>query len=442
MKLTRIAILLTFTGIFLWQDLTAQTSFDERRDLILQRQEDTRKQIENLEEQISSYRERLDFATERFDQMYRQYEELTRLIALQEEKIRQMRREQREIREEIVLVTENISRLEERLDKLIEEYKATLTYLYKYGRTNELALLLTSASINQLLIRSYYLSRFDRHQQAQADEIERSQEELRNTRDELEDAEQRNRESLAAIERETDELETREKQLEENIELLRRDRANFENRLAEYEQQRNELNEVLDELLAQEEELRKAEEERQRRLAAARQIEDEEERRAAIARYSTPIMRESRVSDDELAAFSADFSSQRGQLPWPVDDGVVVERFGERVHPVFGTRTNNPGINIAVAPNSPVRVVNNGYVTRIMPFPGYGEVVLVNHGDYFTAYGNLSSIYVRRNQVLNKGDVVGLSGDEDSVLGEAVFFLIREGSSNVDPERWLQRAIP
>lgn len=442
MNTIRIIILFFIAGIFLGQDLAAQTSYEERHDLILQRQEDTRKQIEGLEEQISTYRERLDFATERFDQMYRQYEELTRLIALQEEKIRQMEREQREIREEIVLVTENIALLEERLKKLIDEYKDTLTYLYKYGRTNELALLLTSTSINQLLIRSYYLSRFDRHQQGQADEIEQSQRDLEKTREDLQNAERRNRESLAAIERETEELEEREKQLEENIELLQRDRENFERRLSEYQQQRNELNDVLDELMAEEGELRRAEEERQRRLAAARQIEDEEERRAAIARYSTPIMRESRVSDDELAAFSADFSSQRGQLPWPVEDGVVVERFGERVHPVFGTRTNNPGINIAVTPNSPVRVVNDGYVTRIMPFPGYGEVVLINHGDYFTAYGNLSSIYVRRNQVLSKGDVVGLSGDEDSVLGEAVFFLIREGSSNVDPERWLQRAVP
>ncbi len=435
-------LILPLLFLFLVTPLFAQSSIDERRNILLQRQSDTRSQIENLERQIANYRERVDYAAEREDQMYRQYEELTRMITLQEEKLRQMRNEQRDIRREITLVEENIIRLENRLDDLIEEYKSTLTYVYKYGRTNDLALLLSSTSINQLLVRSYYLSRFDSHRRAQADEIRETQQNLREEKIELEEAQERNTEALASIQREAGELDRREKQLEENIELLRRDRRNFEDQLTRFENQRNELNEALDELMAEEKFLREAEEERQRRLAQAKLIEDEEERRAAIARYSTPILRESRVSDEELSAFSDNFASQRGQLPWPVDDGVITERFGERVHPVFGTRTNNPGVNIAASPNSSVRVVNDGYVYDIRTIQGFGDVILVNHGSYNTAYGNLSSIYVRRNQVLQKGDVVGLSGDNDSPQGEVLFFLIRDGSQNVDPELWLQRPLP
>jgi len=435
-------LILPFLFLFVVSPIIAQNSFEEHRNIVLQRQTDTRKQIENLEGQIANYRERLDYAAEREDQMYNQYEELTRLITLQEEKLRQMRNEQRDIRREITLVEENIVRLENRLENLIEEYKSTLTYIYKYGRTNDIALLLTSTSINQLLVRSYYLSRFDAHRKEQADEIKNTQQVLRTEKIDLEQAQVRNRDALTSIEREARELENREKQLEENIQLLRRDRRNFENQLAIFENQRNELNEALDQLMSEEAALRAAEEERQRRLAQAKLIEDEDERRAAIARYSTPILRESRVSDDELSAFSADFASQRGQLPWPIEDGVITERFGERVHPVFGTRTNNPGVNIAASPNSSVRVVNDGYVYDIRTIQGFGDVILVNHGTYNTAYGNLSSIYVRRNQVLQKGDVVGLSGDSDSPQGEVLFFLIRDGSQNVDPEIWLQRPLP
>lgn len=197
----------------------------------------------------------------------------------------------------------------------------------------------------------------------------------------------------------------------------------------------------MDRLFEEEEEIRRAEEERLRRLAEARKIEDEVERRAAVARYSAPVVRENRVTDAELADFSADFSAKRGELMWPVDRGVITERFGVRVHPVIGTKTNHPGVQIAAEPGSTVRVVNDGVVYRVMPIQGFGDVVFVNHGEYNTAYGNLSNIYVRRNQVLSEGDVIGLSGDSQSILGEAIFFLIRDGSENVDPERWLSRSI-
>ena len=96
------------------------------------------------------------------------------------------------------------------------------------------------------------------------------------------------------------------------------------------------------------------------------------------------------------------------------------------------------GVDIAALPGSSVQVVNDGYVYGIQPLQGYGDVVFVSHGDFKTAYGNLSEIYVRKNQVLQKGDIIGLSGDENSIRGEVLFFLIRDGSQMVDPELWLE----
>ncbi|MFO7847763.1 MAG: peptidoglycan DD-metalloendopeptidase family protein [Balneolaceae bacterium] len=398
--------------------LFAQSAYEERRLEINEKQETTRSQIENLQEQISSYRERLGYATERYDRMYGQYEELTRVIALQEEKIRQMNREQQQIEEEISLVETELQTLEEELNALIDEYKSTLTYLYKYGRTNELALLLTSTSVNQLLIRSYYLNRFDEYQQQQAGQIREAQAEYEQTREELEQTRERNREALASIQEETRELEQQEQQQKRNIELLQRDRDNLETQVQIRQNQLDELSEALDELIAEEE-----------------RLEEEE------ARSSAPVTRARPVSEDEMSEFESQFESLRGNLPWPVDNGVITERFGERVHPVFGTRTNVPGVDIATQPRSTVRAVSDGYVFEIVPFPDFGEVVLVKHGTYYTAYGNMSSIYARKNQLVQQGDVIGLSGDEDNLRGEVLFFLVRVGSNFVDPELWLQESI-
>lgn len=428
---------------FLWAELAgAQDVYEEQRSEIVERQNNTRSQIETLQQQIESYSERLGYATERYDQMFQQYQEMERLIALQQENIRQMNREQEQITSEIQLIEKNIAELQQRLQSLIDEYKETLTFLYKNGRTTELTLLLSSGSFNQLLIRSYYLGKFDEYQSSQAEQIREAQEQYEESINDLEQTRERNQEALASIREETRQLEQRREMQQRNVQLLRRDRDNLQEQLNIYQQQQEELNQVLETLVAEEERIRREEEERRRRLAEAGRIEDDDERRAAEARYSSPILRESGVSEDELRAFENSFESSRGQLPWPVDNGTITQKFGIRTHPVFNTKTNFPGLEIATMPGSTVRVVNDGYVIGVQNILGFGEVILMHHGTYKTMYGNMSEIFVRKNQVLQKGDVIGLSGDENSLNGEVVIFMIAEGSEYINPESWLQSPVP
>lgn len=401
------------------QSSTADASYEEQRARLLERQNDTRSQIRHLEEQIRVYNERLGTTTERYDELYRQYEELSRVITLQQERLRQMNAEQQQIREEIDLIESNQAKLEDSLRQLIREYQSTLTHLYKHGRTTELALVLTSASFNQLLVRSFYLARFDRYRQGQIDDIQSTQQNLEQAKTDLAETEERNRRSLASIREETRALEERQELQSKNIETLRLDRRNLENQIENGRQELGELNNLLDNLV---EELR---------LAANRS-----------EGASAPVIAENGVGEEELLAFENSFRSQKGQLPWPVENGTVTQRFGLRVHPVFNTQTNSPGIDIAAPARSGVHVVNDGYVYGVESLQGFGEIILVHHGEFLTAYGNVSEIYVRRNQVLEKGDLIGLSGDENSIRGEVLFFLIREGSQNVDPEEWLQNAVP
>ena len=420
------------------EDLSAQSSYEEQRAQLVEQQNSTRNQIKTLQEQIENYNERLGYATERYDEMFKQYEEMERVIALQQENIRQMSREQEQITEEIQLIEQNIEELQQRLEQMIKEYEETLTFLYKNGRTTELALLLSSGSFNQLLVRSFYLGKFDEYQQDQADQIQEAQKEHEESIADLELTREKNRESLASIREETEQLEQRQEMQERNVQLLRRDRDNLREQLDIHQQQLDELTSVLENLEAEEEEIRREEEERRRRLAEAAEIEDDDERRAAEERYSRPVLRESGISNEELLAFEESFEANRGQLSWPVDNGTITQKFGIRTHPVFNTETPFPGIEIAAVPGSTVRVVNDGYVFGVQTVNGFGTVAMVHHGTYKTMYGNMSEVYVRKNQVLKKGDVIGLSGDEDSVNGEVIIFIIAEGSEYIDPQRWLQ----
>ncbi|HLR90718.1 MAG TPA: peptidoglycan DD-metalloendopeptidase family protein [Balneolaceae bacterium] len=402
--------------------LYAQDSYEENRNRLLNQQSSTRSQIENIDRQIETISRRLSERSTEFNEVFAQFEEVERLVNLQEERLRQLNREQGHLAEEIRLIEQNLAELQRQLDELIERYKETLIYLYKNGRTTELALLLTSGSFNQLLIRSYYLQQFNDFLESQMESIYAMQEQYNRSRDDLRQTRSRNEEVLVTIRNETEALEKQRDQQKRLVDNLRGDITNLENQKRQQEQERQNLENAMSRLIAEEQRLRRA--------------------AATGDRASVPAEFVTAVSDDQLAFFSERFRERKGQLPWPVESGVITQKFGERIHPVFNTRTSNLGIDISALAASPVRVVSDGYVYAVQPLQGYGDMIFVNHGSYITAYGNLSDIYVRRNQVLQSGDVIGLSGNEDSIRGSVLYFVVREGSQIVNPESWLQRANP
>lgn len=424
----------------------AQDFKEMRKELVL-KQQNTRSEIQELNAQINQYQDRLNLAEEKYDRLYKQFENLKHLIALQEEKIEKLQEEQAHIKEEIGIIEQEIVQNQDRLAKLTENYKKTLRYIYKHGRTSQLALIFSSASINQMLVRSYYLQKFKEYREEQAQEIKETQEELKQNKEQLEVAREKNAEVLAEIQSEKAEQEEKKKLQEKNVALLQRNRRQIRNKLEEVQRQKEKLNNTLTSLIMEEERVRKAqgerirklEEERKQRLAEARAIENDTERAREVAKYSAPITREGFLGEEELDKIESSFAKDKGNLPWPVESGTISEHFGRKRHPVYGTVTPNLGIEIVTKPRAPVRAVHAGYVVDVLPITGYGDVVLVSHGKYITAYGNLSQVMIRKRSILQEGDVIGLSGDEDSARGQSVFFMVRESNTNLDPETWLSK---
>ena len=138
-------------------------------------------------------------------------------------------------------------------------------------------------------------------------------------------------------------------------------------------------------------------------------------------------------------AAPAPFEVARGGLPWP-GDGPITLSFGRQRHPVYDTYTLSKGIEIAAEPESPVRAVFEGRVAFADWFRGYGQVVILNHGNnFFTLYGHVSAIHVRVGQRVEAGDQIGTVGDTGSLTGPSLYFEIREGTDALNPSSWLQR---
>ncbi|HIT49232.1 MAG TPA: peptidoglycan DD-metalloendopeptidase family protein [Candidatus Coprenecus stercoripullorum] len=143
------------------------------------------------------------------------------------------------------------------------------------------------------------------------------------------------------------------------------------------------------------------------------------------------------VIDYEL---SGRFEENKGRLPWPVSDGVIVERFGQNYHPVFKNvrLPFNNGVDISVTRGSNAFCIFDGVVKQVLVMPGYSQCVLVQHGEFFTFYCKLDKVYVKRGDKLKTGDRIGSVDTADD--GSCVLhFQLWKGTQKQNPENWISK---
>ncbi len=129
---------------------------------------------------------------------------------------------------------------------------------------------------------------------------------------------------------------------------------------------------------------------------------------------------------------------RRGALTWPVD-GKLVGRFGAEIHPRFGTRVPNNGLDIAAAEGTTVKAVAAGVAAFVDWLPGYGRCVIVNHGGgFYSLYAHCSRVLVATGGKIAEGQKIAEVGDTDSVKGSCLHFEIRRGEEAMNPEEWLR----
>ena len=127
----------------------------------------------------------------------------------------------------------------------------------------------------------------------------------------------------------------------------------------------------------------------------------------------------------------------QGTLDWPAG-GEVVTRFGRSRASRFGTAVVRRGIEIAAPAGSPVRAVHGGTVAHAAPFSGFGNLVILDHGNRaFSVYGYLDEVRVAKGARVQPGDAVGSVG-LDPQGQTALYFELRVDGQPVDPLQWLK----
>jgi septal ring factor EnvC (AmiA/AmiB activator) len=133
------------------------------------------------------------------------------------------------------------------------------------------------------------------------------------------------------------------------------------------------------------------------------------------------------------------FGALKGRLPWPTE-GRIVTGYGAQVHPRFGTRTFRNGVDIEAAVGRDVLAVHAGHVIYTGWFKGYGNLIIVDHGnEYYTLYAHIAEIEAKEGEDVRQGQRIGTVGDTGSLAGPRLYFEVRYQGKPQDPEQWLRQ---
>ena len=181
-----------------------------------------------------------------------------------------------------------------------------------------------------------------------------------------------------------------------------------------------------------------------------REIEDKEKLTAQIDKEIERLIREAIAKSRSTSSSNAfaltpeakelekNFILNKGKLPWPVVRGVIIQKFGMQSHPVVKTaKIKSNGIIIATSAGQKVRTVFDGEVLSVLKFKGSNPTVLVRHGNFITAYKNLSKVYVKKGEEVFSSQDIGEVFTNKSSGKSTVQFSVFEKTSPVNPVFWL-----
>jgi septal ring factor EnvC (AmiA/AmiB activator) len=145
-------------------------------------------------------------------------------------------------------------------------------------------------------------------------------------------------------------------------------------------------------------------------------------------------------SRDELAKTPAQpITASKGLLIFPVK-GKIVSSYGPYRHPRLNIPAFRNGIDIAAERGEPVLAVYGGTIIYSSWFIGYGNVVIIDHGDHFySVYAHLEDAFQSVDNRVEAGDVIATAGDSGAMGSTGLYFELRHHDRTLDPLEWLKQ---
>lgn len=336
-----------------------------------------------------------------------------------------------------------ISSLREELKVMKKDYAEMIRKSYKSkSQQSRVMFLLSSQNFLQAYKRVQYMKQYAKFRKKQGDGIKAKTEELQQLNSDLIAQKKTKQKLISENEVAKNSLTIERKNQQELVATLKKDESKFAAQIRDKQKQADEIDRQIDALIraAIEEANRIA---REKALAAAKANAKKPE---ATNTASTKTVVTKPASKEEFAmtaedkALAANFTSNKGKLPWPVEKGMVVKSFGTHQHPQFpNVTTNSSGVEIATADNSTVRSIFEGQVLSIQVIKGANKVVLIQHGDYISVYSNLATVSVKTGDKVSTKQSIGTVAKSPTEGKTVLKFYIYQNKTKINPADWIYR---
>lgn len=428
--------------------LSLQSMAQTREELEKQRQQ-LRREIDETEKQLSSNKAKTK-------ENLLQWKLINNKVALQDRVIDNISKDLRILDNNIYGIHKDIKRYDRLLDTLRREYAKSMVYSYKNRSNYEFLNFIFSASnFNDAVKRIAYLKSYRNYQEIQGENILRTQELRKKRIADLGGSKKEKSITLQSQNKEMTVLEIQQKEKDRILDELKKQGKTLNNQITAKKKQIQKVNNAIASAIrkAQEEARREAfakanAEERRRKDAEKNTAKNTAKENTSAAgntntksistpRVTAPAKKlESVLLNAENMALNNSFEKNRGALPWPVDRGNVLMHYGSNKLP-SGSDIVLSNVTISAEIGTPVKVVFDGTVSTVQSIDDM-QVVIIQHGKYFTTYSNLSGVSVQRGQQVKTGQVIGKVAANFDGVGAVDFYMSNE-SSNFNPETWLRR---
>ena len=309
-----------------------------------------------------------------------------------------------------------ISQLRDELTILKENYAKTIQKSYKNkSEQSRVMFLLSSDNFRQAYKRLQYMNQYAKVQKQQAEDIKVKAKKLQDLNLDL-----------VKQKEEKDKLIAENKVIQNQLEA---DRKQHQSIMAEI---KKDLNKYASQIKEKQREAAKIDEEIDRIIKA--EIAKSNKKAGKTSTYKSGF-----ALTAEAKLVAADFLNNKGKLPWPVEKGIVKLRYGKQRSPINpSVEIQSSGVRIATEKDAKVRAVFKGKVLAVMVQKKSNPVVLIQHGNYITAYGNLKTVYVKKGeQISTKQEIGEVFTDSD---GQTLLkFSVYKNNASQNPAEWVYK---
>lgn len=351
-------------------------------------------------------------------------------IRLRESLIRTTEKQARILKDEMYLNQLQINQLNRELKVLKEDYAALIVKSYKSRSEQSRAMfLLSSESFLQAYKRAQYMKQYASFRKSQGEDIKVKAEQLLALNAKLDVQKVEKQKLLKEQEQERLVLQKEKAEREKLSAAIQKDKKKIAQEIKKRQQESKDIDRKIDKII------KEAIAEANRKAAAANKKANP---KTTAAQTRATENSSKIVLTPEGKIISDNFKANKGRLPWPVATGQITQKFGDQPHPELSFLTvHSSGIEITTSSGSQARAVFDGEVTSIQYVSPVQKSVIIQHGDFFTVYHNLSSVSVSKGEKVTRKQNIGTIRTSSETGKTVIKFLISQNTGYTNPQAWL-----